>query len=106
MTIFNIPTKKGIPSYELSIVLDGVNYFLLFRYNGRMKRWVLDIFDDTRTLLLAGMLIRAQLDIFYQYYNPGIPKGLLFGYNIDGTFTPPEFGDLGDNTLLLYEDSP
>lgn len=54
MATVKIPFRDS-PSFTQSITLNGVEYILRFDWNTRGAFWSMSIYDNTETLILAGI---------------------------------------------------
>ena len=106
MAIVVIPVNPGLLNYEFRIDLDGVTYTLGIRFNSREDRWFLDVKDASETPIILGIKVILNVDLIGRFQQAELPSGELFVLNSDSDEeVEPGAGDLGENTLLLYNEA-
>ena len=96
-----IPTRTD-PRYSIEVELDGTNFVLEFEWNDRAASWFLDVRDEARVLLLAGVRVVVGFPLIARYRDPKLPKGDLSAVDTSGLDLDPALEDLGDRVLLIY----
>jgi hypothetical protein len=64
--------------FSQDIVLDAVPYHIVFYWNARGEFWVLDVYDRDLNLLVAGIKIVNEYELFYNHPDHGLPPGKLY----------------------------
>lgn len=105
MAILQIPVANNLDAYSFSVILEQITYFFEFKYNGRRKRWLMDIYDQDKVPLIYGMPMLTNVDVLGQYSQEELPPGNFLVFDLSGLNKNPEQFDLGDTVLLLYEES-
>lgn len=102
--MFEIPVRNDLPSYSMDVDLNGSSFRLEFRFNARMKRWILDILDTQGNEILKGKPLLTGVPILLShYYNQSIPYGEFFLLDIKETFENCEtMEDLGDRFKFYF----
>lgn len=100
-----IPTLEGEPNYSMRLRLDGKDYNFTFRWNERLARWAMSIFDDDQVPLALGIPIVSNWPMlrFYQW-DKRLPPGELFAIDTTNDGSPPGFYDLAPDkrVQLIY----
>lgn len=105
MALLEIPVRKDIYSYEFQISLQQQVYFFEIKYNSRMQRWQLSVYDDTKTPLVLGINILTETDMTSQYIDRGLPPGLIFVVDTEGAKKDADLDDFGDRIKVMYEEA-
>jgi hypothetical protein len=77
---------------------------LVFRYNSRMQRWILDINDSQNNQILSGVPILIGLDLTGQYLYLSIPPGVFLALDNTNQDTQPTVYSFGTTNSLYYQD--
>ena len=99
-----IPTRNDLPDYTQQVTLDGTLYTLHFRFNLRMNRWILEIWDGPYINLLVGnLLLSPSYPLNYRFAQkwPG-PPGILILQDETGQNRVPTRTMLGVDGINLY----
>lgn len=92
MTAFEVPLSPQPQTFN--IVLNGVQYRMLFKWNTVAAAWVLDILQPDSTLVLTGIPLVCGADLLEQFDYMGF--GFQLVSQTDGdTTAPPTFTNLG-----------
>ncbi len=107
MTLFQIPTQPNYPWYTFKVPLSGTLFTLIFRYNSRMSRWMLDIADSIGNPIVVGLPILINRNIAGQYSTlAGVPVGVFFATDDTQTESQPTMNSFQvDHTLFYGDDS-
>jgi hypothetical protein len=102
MSILKIPTRTDIGSYRFGIQLDDVVYELIFQFNNRDDHWYFDIYNESGTLLRAGLKAVTGWPLLRLHQAQERPAGEIMA--IDPTSVDLEAGleDLGETVTLIY----
>lgn len=103
--ILQIPVRNDLPAYEFRISLDGSVYIMSFRYNNRMDRWIMDLMTGEGEPIMMGIVILVNTSLLGKSRAEGLPPSLLFAINLVNENENPSRKDLGENVLLLYQES-
>lgn len=104
MTFFLIPARNDLPWYQFKITLSGVIYTLVFRYNNRMQRWILDVSDPSGNPIITGLVVLIGRFITAQYVTLALPPGPLFAIDNTGQDSQPTVYSFGVQNSLAYGD--
>lgn len=100
-----MPTPYEIPlsakPQSFNITLAGVQYNLTVKWNMVNATWVLDIADDTKTLLVGGIPLVTGVDLLGQYQYLGINGVLIVQSDYDADALPT-IDNLGTNSQLIF----
>ncbi len=104
MTMVVIPTDLVAPFYTQTTSLDGVNYFLTFRYNTREQAYYLSIDSvDGAVNYAQGIKLVSNFPLLQSYGDnpPGELMAVSFSPDDD---SPARIGELGDGQRvnLIY----
>lgn len=105
MAIVKLPVSTILDSYNFTISLESVIYNFEFKYNARRKRWLMDIYDSERNPILLGTAMLTNVDIASRFKSESLPPGVFMVFDLSGLNKNPEQFDLGDNVILLYQES-
>jgi PKD repeat protein len=96
-TVYEIPLKARAQS--LDIKLNGVQYTLVIRWNG--KSWVMDIKSSKGVMILSGIPLITGADLLaqYKYLKLG---GQLVVQTDGGVTSVPTFANLGSKSHLFF----
>lgn len=102
MAILTIPTSTTLANYRFTIELDGAVYGLALFFNSRDERWYYDLFDETGTLLRAGLKAATGWPSLRLDKSRNRPPGDIFAIDPTSLDTEPGLNDLGDSVTLTY----
>lgn len=105
MAIIEIPTRIDIASYKFSIILEEITYFLEFKFNKRIERWAMNLFDSDNNLLLAGITLLHNVDLIGRFQNEALPPGKFIMFDTEDAEKSPTRDELGTRVKLLYQES-
>lgn len=98
-----IPTKSDQVDYNYNLDIAGTTYFLRFRYNSRMKRYMLDILDLDKTVIIAGLPILSSVPTIEDYVDIRLPAGVILPFDNEGQQKNAEVRELGDRVRIYFE---
>lgn len=105
MTLFTVPARNDLPWYNFKITLSGAVFFLRFRYNTRMARWILDVVDPSGNDVLVGIPLLINRSLYGQYTGiNGLPVGQAFCTDDTNQDTQPTLLSFGTDHSLVYAD--
>ena len=91
------------PCFSQDVTLDGVPYHLHFYWNARGAFWAVDVLDRDSNLLVAGIRIVNNYELFYNHPDRNLPPGQLFVVDYRGINFDIAFDDLTNgNCDLVY----
>lgn len=104
--MIEIPVITGsdgvvLPAFSVTTAIEGVNYILSFRWNGRGQFWALDVSDSFGTPILFGNGMHLGA-IFNFPKNAALPPGALALFDTSGRDVEPTQFDLGDRVKIVY----
>lgn len=100
--IRNIPVDSVLSNKQFRTELDGVSYFLDFRYNSRADVWMMNISDENNVIIKEGTPLLLGVDLLSQYQDSKLPPGPLFLMNLKDENVEADRDSLGTDVLLLY----
>jgi len=100
-----IPLTNAESVFHQSVSLDGVDYVVRFRWNGRASRWFIRLEDVEGNVLLGDRKLVADLPLLAHYVDGELPAGELWSMTVSGE--DAGLLDLGVDAALMYvsEDS-
>ena len=98
-----IPTKSDQVDYNYNLDINGTTYFLRFRYNSRMARYMLDILDADKVIIIAGLPILSSVPTIEDYVDIRLPDGVILPFDVDGEQKNAEVEELGDRVRIYFE---
>ena len=103
MSNVQIPFNSSLGNQSFFVALDGTTFKLDFRYNTRGKYWSFSILTANEVCIVSGMRVVSDYSLLSHFTDERLPKGRL--YCLDQFFTgrAPEFSELGDTHVLIYE---
>ena len=104
MSVFTIPWQSG-PAFEQLMTLEQSNYVFRFKWNTLFSYWALDILDQNKVLLTAGLKIVLNVELLRRARNPALPSGYLIAVPQDDSIVEISRKSMGDNVQLYYVDS-
>jgi len=105
MVIKQLPVNSDIANYEFKTDLEGTRYIFTFRFNTRANRWIVDILQDDKTMILSGIPLVLGTDLIGRFQNADLPPGNLFLVNLENEYAECGRNDLGNDVLLMYQES-
>ena len=106
MALLEIPTRNDLPSYEMSVTLDGTAYILQLYFNPRINEgagaWMISLSDVNRNLLVAPVPVIVNWPLFDRFIDLTTLPGTLFAFDTSGNNANPGQFDLGNNVRLFY----
>ncbi len=111
MAIFPLPVAvvKEIPidpenaNQLFEVVLDGVTFRLLYRFNSRDLTWYLDVFSASDVLLRAGIRVVDDWTSFLRWADFAVrPGGEILNIARGVAASAPGFGELGVDVIATY----
>lgn len=102
--ISEIPITNEFPAQIFSIELNGLIFFLDFKFNGRSGRWLMDILDSTKVIILHGIPLLDENDMIGRFVNTGRPPGDFLVLDTQGEQISPDLDTIGDRVKVFYDD--
>lgn len=104
--IVEIPTRNDLPSYEMSVPLDGVTYIVALYFNPRINdgqgKWFISLSDQNRNLLVGPVPVIVTWGLFDRFVDLVTLPGTIFAFDTSGQDIDPGQFDLGDRVRLYY----
>jgi hypothetical protein len=92
----------GYAFEDQSITLSSTSYIFQFQWSTRGSYWTMNVYDISNTLLIAGIKISINKDLFSQYSRSSLPSGIIIPIDSSGSFDRIEDEDLGTRVNLIY----
>jgi len=97
-----VPSDAGGDFY-FTTTLDDIKLRFRMKYNRRLGRWSMTIYDEAGDMIIAGKTLVNGLDLIGQYNDARLPTGKLVAASRDDTDqTDAGQFDLGDRIRLYY----
>jgi hypothetical protein len=97
-----LPLVPSTPNYRVSTTLDGVQYVLDVRWNGRSGVWYLDIRDVDEDPIAMGIAVVLGSALGIRTVDARFPPGALIAADMSGEGRDAGFDDLGDRVKVFY----
>jgi len=97
-----LPLIPSTPNYRVSTTLDGVQYILDIRWNGRAGVWYLDVLDIDEDPIAAGIAVVLGSALGIRTTDARFPPGMLIAVDMSDEGHDAGFDDLGDRVAVLY----
>lgn len=104
MAIFEVPLRASVADQDLQVPLDGRVYTLRLRWAGREERWYMDVSDEDRVMIYAGIALVLNFPLGIRCASDRIFPGVLMASDTSGANAEPALADLGDRVKLYYFD--
>jgi len=89
--------------FSQDIILDGVPYHLRIYWNARGAYWSIDVSDRDQNLLVGGIKVVNNYELFYNHPDRDLPPGQLFVIDYRGEGFKIAFDDFTNgNCDLVY----
>lgn len=99
-----VDPRYALQRSEVTLLRDGKYRFRLL-WNGRMNSWMLEFYDAGGSLLVGGIRIAADVDLFQRYRAVvGMPPGGLVAMSLEQIGRVAGRHDLGATVRLMYSD--
>jgi hypothetical protein len=95
----NIP-NPGTPLFDARVVLNGVDYILLFDWHDREQRFYMSVYDQNGVIITAGLKLLSDWPLYSRETLPQAPNGQFFV--VDPDSLPAQLPDFGLRTQLLF----
>ena len=105
MALLQIPITNEDPNYRFQLELEERLYFFEFRYNTRMERWIMDLEDENKITLVAGIPVLINQNLLGQYTDDRLPPGIFIALDESGEDKQPERQSFGNDIKLTYTTS-
>jgi hypothetical protein len=103
VAIFEIPTTQDDAHHALQVLLDGVEYQLVLKYNGRQSIWYLDLLDAAGARLRSGIAVVTGWPLLLRYTDvERRPAGELMAVPVGEDINAPSLAQLGEDVVLIY----
>lgn len=89
------------PSFKQTITLDNKDFILLIYWNSRGEHYTLSVYDINENLLVAGIRLVLNIELFGNYPDRGLPQGNLFVSNLTSEIRPINQDDFTNGRLKL-----
>lgn len=99
---FDLPLVPSIPNYRMGTTLNGSQYILDVRWNGRDGAWYLDILEQDETPIVNGVKIVLGCYLARRCSHPLFREGVLVAIDTAGTRTDAGIDDLGTRVVVRY----
>lgn len=90
------------PFYSYATVLEGVSYNLEFKYNTRIDRWVINLYDSDFNPLVLGKKLLPSIPILFRYVKELTGYFLLVPIGEEQNFTNLKGREVWKYYKLVY----
>lgn len=94
-------TFFNLVAFTQTINLNNKNFIFKILWNSRGKYYTLSIYDIDETLLIAGIKLVLNIDLFNLSPDRGLPKGGLFVSDLTSQIRPIAKDDFTNGRLKL-----
>lgn len=102
MSAVTLPLVPSIPNYRFGTQLDGVQYIIDVRWNGRDGAWYMDFLQADETPIKYGIKIVLGATLGGLVTDPAFPPGVLIAVDQTGNGREATLDDLGSRVLVVY----
>jgi hypothetical protein len=102
MAEVTIPVSGEFPAFNFQILLDGNRFKFEFRWVERKQTWIMNLYDEAGTALVAGVPILAGIDLLGRSGGPTFPEGSIISMDLTGQSRKPDRETFGKDVVLLY----
>ena len=100
--IMQIISFDEYPSQIFKINLDNLNYYFKLYWNGRGEFWGLDVSDEGQNIIVSGIKLVLNYEMFQDYRCYPVPSGSLIVNDDSGSSAKIAYGDfVGTRALQL-----
>jgi hypothetical protein len=90
------------PHYRFGTVIDGVQYIIDARWNGRDGAWYFDLLLSDETIILSGIKIVLGALLGSRSANASAPAGYFFAGDSSGDNRDAGLDDLGHRVFVYF----
>jgi len=104
MAIVEIPISSDSGNYNFQTELDGTDYILRFRYNGRSTSWYMDMSTPENAPIIMGIKIVVGTELLSSFKHLAIPQGIMYAVNLENVNQEPTRNNFGSEIRLVYNE--
>jgi hypothetical protein len=101
-TIYELPVKSDLPSYQFQVDLDGATYGFGFTWNESAEAWFMSLSDVDGNPLVTGVRVVVEFPLAARSTMDSLPPGVLLAVDTSGQHLDPGLGDLGSRVRVQY----
>ncbi len=105
MALQQINTSTTLTDYTQRTILDGREYVLHLRWNGRSAKWFLSVLDQDESPIVQGIKIVADFPLLESAVDDRLPPGVLLALDTTQEGRDPGLTELGDRVVLVYQEA-
>ena len=102
MATVNLPLVPSIPNYRVGTVLDGTQYLIDVRWNGRASTWFMDFYQADETPIRMGIAIVLGVILNGLCVDPAFPPGAMVAIDTSNQDLDAGLDDLGTRVVVAY----
>ena len=102
MSIVALPVRSHIRNYTFGVDLDHRLYYFTFYFNQKLKIWLFNILDSTKTTLLYGVPLQSNIKLIDHYVDERLMPGNLLAFDTLRESKNADITDLGTRIMVLY----
>lgn len=100
--IQQLPLVPSVPNYRFATTLGADTFVFDVRWNGRAKKWFMDIRDVDANAIRVGVAIVLGAILGGRSADPRMPKGALLASDLSGQGVDAGFDDLGTRVQVYF----
>jgi hypothetical protein len=97
-----LPLVPSVPHYRVGTALDGVQYVIDVRWNGRLESWFLDLRAEDESPIALGLRVTLGALIGGRVADARFPRGVLIASDRSGAGRDPALDDLGERVVVNF----
>lgn len=103
-TVPKMPLGNDLPWVQIKATLAGALYTKRYRFNPRMNRWIMDIYDAQGNPILLGIPLLVSANLTGRFRMEELPPGGFFCTDDTNQDTQPTRLSFGKDHSLWYYD--
>lgn len=97
-----LPLTSAFSNYRVGTSLDGVQYTLDVRWNGRDEAWYMDVLAEDGTPIRRGIKLVLGALLGGRTIDPGFPDGVMIAADLARLGRDAAVDDLGDRVAVYF----
>ena len=97
-----LPFAPSIADYRVGTTLDGVQYILDVRWNGRDSAWFFDFLAEDETPIRRGIKVVLGTSLGGRTADAAFPRGIIIAADLSGAGRDAGFDDIGTRVLVYF----
>lgn len=97
-----LPMTSAFPSYRFGTSLNGEQYTIDVRWNGRDEAWYMDVLTEEGTPIRRGIKLVLGALLGGRCIDPGFPDGVLIAADLARLGRDATVEDLGERVAVYF----